>query len=61
MKLEKSKIRVNTEMINSLGQEDALEEEMETHFSIFAGEFHGQRILVDYSPWGRKSWTQLSD
>ena len=47
MKLEKSKIRVNTEMINSLGQEDALEEEMETHFSIFAGEFHGQRILVD--------------
>ena len=36
MKLEKSKIRVNTEMINSLGREDALEEEMETHFSIFA-------------------------
>ena len=34
MKLEKSKIRVNTEMINSLGQEDALEEEMETHSSI---------------------------
>ena len=23
-------------MINSLGREDALEEEMETHFSIFA-------------------------
>ena len=36
MKLEKSKIRVNTEMINSLGREDALEEEMENHFSIFA-------------------------
>ena len=36
MKLEKSKIRVNTEMINSLGREDALEEEMETQLSIFA-------------------------
>ena len=36
MKLKKSKIRVNTEMINSLGREDVLEEEMEIHFSIFA-------------------------
>ena len=23
--------------------------------------FDGQSSLVDYSPWGRKSWTQLSD
>ena len=36
MKLEKSKVRVNTEMINSLGQENTLKEEMETHFSILA-------------------------
>ena len=41
IKLEKNKIRVNTEMINSLGREDALEERMETHLP---GEFHGQRI-----------------
>ena len=25
------------------------------------GKFHGQRSLKDYSPWGRKSRTQLSD
>ena len=25
------------------------------------GEFHGQRSLVGYSPWGRKSWTRLSN
>ena len=27
---------------------------MATHFSISPGEFHGQRSLVGYSPWGRK-------
>ena len=25
------------------------------------GEFHGQRSLVGYSPWGHKNWTRLSD
>ena len=25
------------------------------------GESHGQRSLAGYSPWGRKSWTRLSD
>ena len=25
------------------------------------GTFHGQRSLVDYSPWGHKSWTWLSN
>ena len=40
--------------VQSLGQEDLLEEGMTTHFSILAGESHGQRILVGYSPWGRK-------
>ena len=38
----------------SLGLEDPLEKEMATHSSIFAGESHGQRSLVAYSPWGRK-------
>ena len=27
---------------------------MATHSSIPAGEFHGQRSLAGYSPWGRK-------
>ena len=37
--------------VQSLGQEDPLEEEMATHSSILAGESHGQRSLVGYSPW----------
>ena len=36
------------------GQEDPLEEEMAPHSSIPAGESHGQRSLVGYSPWGPK-------
>ena len=38
----------------SLGGEDPLEKGMATHSSILAGEFHGQRSLVGYSPRGRK-------
>ena len=38
--------------VQSLGREDALEEDMATHVSILAyGEPHRQRSLVDYSPW----------
>ena len=33
----------------SVGQEDALEEEMATHSSILPGEFYGQRSQVGYS------------
>ena len=40
--------------VPSLGQEDPMEEEMETHSSIPAWKFHGQRSLVSYSPWGHK-------
>ena len=36
------------------GSEDPLEKGMATHSSILAGEFHGQRSLAGYSPWGRK-------
>ena len=36
--------------VQSLGWEDSLEEEMATHYSILAGEFHGQRSLAGYSP-----------
>ena len=38
----------------SLGQEDALEKGMAIRSSVLAWEFHGQRTLVDYSPWGCK-------
>ena len=34
--------------------EDHLEEETVIQSSILAGEFHGQRSLKGYSPWGRK-------
>ena len=37
-----------------LGGEDPLEEGVPTHSSILAGESHGQRNLVGYSPQGHK-------
>ena len=40
--------------LQSLGQEDPLEEEMATHFNILPGNFHGQTKLVGYSPWGSR-------
>ena len=36
------------------GQEDLLEEGMATPPVFLPGEFHGQRSLVDCSPWGCK-------
>ena len=47
--------------IQSLGQQDPLEKEVETRSSILAWESHGQRSLAGYSPCGLKSQTQLSD
>ena len=40
--------------VQSLGQEDSLEEEMEPISVFLPGRFHGQRSLVGYSPWGCK-------
>ena len=40
--------------VQSMGQEDPLEKAMATHSSILALDFHGQRRLVGYSPWGHK-------
>ena len=37
-----------------LGQEDPLEKEMATQFSILAWKSNEQRSLVGYSPWGHK-------
>ena len=43
-----------------LGREDLLDKERATHAVLLPGESHGQRSLAGCSPWGRKSWTQLS-
>ena len=40
--------------LQSLGQEDPLENEMTTHPVFLPGKSHGQRSLVGYSPWDRK-------
>ena len=43
----------------SLGQEDPLEEGLAATPVFLPGEFHGQRSLVGYSPWGRKEVDRL--
>ena len=40
--------------VQSLGQENPLEEEMATHSRILDGKSYGQRSLADYSLWGCK-------
>ena len=40
--------------VQSLGQEDPLEEGMATHSSILAWRIPWIEELVSYSPWGRK-------
>ena len=40
--------------MQSLSLEDPLEKEMATHSSTLAWKSHGQRSLVDYSPWDHK-------
>ena len=40
--------------VQSLSQEDPLEQGRAIHSSILAGEPHRQRSLVAYSPWGCK-------
>ena len=40
--------------VRSVSQEDPVEVGIAIHSSFLAGEFHGQRSLADYSPWGRK-------
>ena len=43
--------------VQSLVREDSLEKEMATTPVFLSKKFHGQRSLVGYSPWGRKSRT----
>ena len=40
--------------VGPLSSEDPLEEGMATHSLFLPGEFHGQRSLAGYSPWGHK-------
>ena len=40
--------------VQTLGWEDPLEKGIATHSITLHGEFHGQRSLVGYSPWGHK-------
>ena len=40
--------------VPSLGQEDSLEKGMETVGEFLLGQFHRQRSLAGYSPWGRR-------
>ena len=40
--------------VQSLFEEDSLEEETGTHSSILPRESHGQRSLMGYGPWGRQ-------
>ena len=47
--------------VRSLGREDLLEKKMATTPVFLPGIFHGQRSLAGDSPWGRKSWIQLSN
>ena len=40
--------------VRSLGFEDPLRRKWQPTPVFLAGEFHGQRSLADYSPWGPK-------
>ena len=49
-------------LVSSLGQEDSLEKEMATHFSILAWEIPWTEKPHRLQPMGsQKSWTQLRD
>ena len=40
--------------VRSLGWEEPLEKGTPNHYSILAREFHEQRSLAEYNPWGHK-------
>ena len=62
-KKKKKKIHVPMQetWIQSLGQEDPWRRKRQPIPVFLPGGFRGQRSLADYSPWGHKSWTRLSD
>ena len=44
--------------VQLLGWKEPLEKGMATHSAFLPGEFHGQRSLASYSPWGDKDMTE---
>ena len=54
LRQQRIRLQGSRPQVRPLGWEDPLEKGMATHSSIRAGEFHGQRSLADYRPWGRK-------
>ena len=51
-KMLKNLLAMQETSVPSLGWEDPLEKGRATHSGNLLGEFHGQRSLVGYSPWG---------
>ena len=47
--------------VQSLGWEDPKRREWQPTPVFLPGEFHGERRLVGYSPWGTKSRTRLNN
>ena len=47
--------------VQSLGWEDPKRKEWQPTPVLLPGEFHGQRRLVGYNPWGAKSRTRLNN
>ena len=54
VQLVKNLPTVQETWVQSLGQEDPLEKGMAATPVFLPEEFHGQRSLVGYSPWGHK-------
>ena len=52
--LRKNLSAVRETWVRSLGWKDPLEKERLPILIFWPGEFHGQRSLVGYSPWGHK-------
>ena len=46
--------------VKSLGWEDSVEEDMETHAGVLPGKFPGQWSLAGDCPWIAESWILLS-
>ena len=50
----KNQLAMQESQVQSLGQEDPLEKSMAITPVFLLGEFHGEKSLVGYSPWGHK-------
>ena len=49
-----NQLAMQESQVQSLGQEDPLEKGMAITPVFLLGEFHGEKSLVGYSPWGHK-------